>query len=91
MTILRTRRRLVNFRLTDEELASLKVACLIEGARNVSDFARKAVLQSARGRLYPESSTPEMLVALERRLARIELALGAWASAAEKNSGGGLE
>lgn len=72
MSLPRTRRRLVNFRLTDEELASLKVACLIAGARTLSDFARTAVLALAHGRLYPEASPVSALAGLAERLERIE-------------------
>ena len=75
MSCLKTRRRLVNFRLTDDELASLKVACLIEGARNISEFARQAVLQSAQAHLYPESRNGEFFALVAERLARIEAAL----------------
>ena len=47
MSILKPRNRLVNFRLTDEEFIYLRDACLAQGARSISDFARGAVLRQA--------------------------------------------
>jgi hypothetical protein len=61
MTFLKRRSRLLSFRVTQEEFDDLRAACLAKGARNVSDFARTALLQSC-------SST-------ERRLADIEAAI----------------
>lgn len=61
MTFLKRRSRLLSFRVTPEEFDDLRAACLAKGARNVSDFARTALLQSC-------SST-------ERRLAEIEAAI----------------
>jgi hypothetical protein len=43
---LKRRNRIVVFRLTQEEYASLKSACVDRGARNISDFARAALLSS---------------------------------------------
>jgi len=43
---LKRRNRIVIFRLTEEEYASLKVTCADRGARSVSDFARSALLSS---------------------------------------------
>jgi hypothetical protein len=61
MTFLKRRSRLLSFRVTPEEFDDLRAACLAKGARNVSDFARTALLQTC-------SST-------ERRLADIEAAI----------------
>jgi hypothetical protein len=47
MSILKPRNRLVNFRLTEEEFGYLRDACLAQGARSISDFARSAVLRQA--------------------------------------------
>lgn len=44
MSVLKTRNRLINFRLTEEEYLSLHHACGEQGARSVSDFARAAVM-----------------------------------------------
>lgn len=46
MSVLNPRTRLVNFRLSEEEFQSLKLACENSGARSLSDFARSAVLLS---------------------------------------------
>lgn len=46
MSVLKPRNRLVNFRLSEEEFASLQAACRASGARSLSDFARSAVLAS---------------------------------------------
>jgi hypothetical protein len=61
MTYLKRRSRLLSFRVTQEEFDDLRAASLAKGARNVSDFARTALLESC-------SST-------ERRLANIEAAI----------------
>jgi uncharacterized protein (DUF1778 family) len=44
MSVLKTRNRLINFRLTDEEFHAVHQACAQQGARSVSDFARAAVM-----------------------------------------------
>jgi len=61
MTFLKRRSRLLSFRVTQEEFDDLLAACAANGARNVSDFARTALLQSC-------SST-------DRRLADMEAAI----------------
>jgi len=40
------RRRLVNFRLTEDEYQQLRQTCLLNGSRGVSEFARRAILDS---------------------------------------------
>ena len=63
MPALKRRNRIVVFRLTQEEYASLKNACVHRGARNVSDFARNALLSSMAADGPP---------ALDRRMAELE-------------------
>ena len=46
MSVLKPRNRLVNFRLSEEEFETMKVACVNSGARSLSDFARGSVLQA---------------------------------------------
>ena len=75
MSVVKARSRLLSFRLTQDELENLKVACLMQGARNTSDFARSAVLQLAETHLRPESRVLDRFSALELRLAEIEAAL----------------
>src|SRR4030095_2056556 len=72
MDIVKTRSRLVSFRLTQDELENLRVACLMLGARNVSDFARRAVLDLAEARVHPETQLLDRFSGLELRLAEIE-------------------
>jgi hypothetical protein len=46
MPTLKRRTRIVLFRLTDDEYEALQLACVKRGARTVSDFARKELLQA---------------------------------------------
>jgi len=46
-----TRRRVVYFRVTDEEYESLERACVADGAHSVSEFTRASVLRSIDGSL----------------------------------------
>jgi len=75
MGVLKTRSRLVSFRLTQEELEHLRVACLLHEARNVSDFARAAVLQRADARVHPEAQILERFSSIETRLFEMETML----------------
>ena len=71
MTV-RARNRLVSFRLTGEELENLRIACLVQGARNVSEFARSAVLELSGPRTQPESQILDRFGAMEARIGDIE-------------------
>ena len=44
MAVLRSRSRLVTFRLDPEEYDALRRVCISTGARSMSEFAREAVL-----------------------------------------------
>jgi hypothetical protein len=46
LAVLRSRSRLVTFRLDPEEYAALRRVCVNTGARSMSEFAREAVLAS---------------------------------------------
>ena len=46
MSVLKRRSKLVSFRLSDEEYEKLRVACVAEGARSISEFARSALQRS---------------------------------------------
>lgn len=48
------RTRAVNFRVSEEEFQELKKACATQGARSVSEFARKAVWRMVVGVLGPQ-------------------------------------
>jgi hypothetical protein len=70
-----TRKRLVNFRVTDEEFMRLKHASSLRNARCLSDFARSAILETARAvEPWDESggSVSDQLQSFDRRLARLE-------------------
>jgi hypothetical protein len=73
MSILHARSRLVSFRLTQNELEDLRVACLLKGARNVSEFARDAVLQRAEA--TPEAQLLDRFSNVETRLNGLEQSL----------------
>jgi len=75
MNVAKARSRLLSFRLTQDELENLKVACLMQGGRNTSDFARTAVLQLSEGHLRPDSRMLDRFSTLESRLSEIEAAL----------------
>lgn len=70
-----TRNRLINFRVTDEEFRRLKTASTQRNARCLSDFARSAILETARGTNgapEPADAVTSQLQAFDRRLARLE-------------------
>jgi hypothetical protein len=75
VSVLKARSRLVSFRLTQEELENLRVACLMQGARNTSDFARNAVLQLAESRVHPSAQVLDRFSSVEVRLSDIESTL----------------
>lgn len=73
--MLKTRDRLVNFRVTQDELDYLKLACAAKGARSVSDFARSAVLRSAADGSDPLRLLESHLAAVDRKLSQIQESL----------------
>ena len=64
----KVRARLVNFRVTDDELAQLKTASDRHGARCLSAFARKMILNAAND-IEPRA---DRLEALDHRLSILE-------------------
>lgn len=46
MSVLRPRNRIVNFRVSEDELERMKEQCKLSGHRSISDFARSSVLDS---------------------------------------------
>lgn len=68
----KNRTRLVSFRLTPDELENLRVACLLKGARNVSDFARGAVLELYGPRARHDEHLLDRFSALELRMTDIQ-------------------
>jgi hypothetical protein len=65
----KVRGRLVNFRVTDDEFEQLKIACDRQGARCLSAFARKMILNA--GTPGSDSHADE-LATLDRRLSILE-------------------
>ena len=69
MTVIKPRKRLVNFRLTEEEYQHLTVACSLRGSRSLSDFARSAVLRSTDS---PEQAVGYRLATLDQKVLELE-------------------
>ena len=87
MSILKPRNRLVNFRLTEEEFGQLREACLAQGARSISDFARSAVLRqadysemaaprSAHGVIAGDGPSTQSLLELQSAMQQLEARVG---------------
>ncbi len=69
----RLRSRIVNFRVTDEELERLKTASALRGARCLSDFARSVMLETADAPPGgPEDSRDGRMLSLEQRMNALE-------------------
>ena len=80
----KVRSRLINFRVTDEELEQLKAAATIQGSRCLSEFARFVMLGRAHG-VHPQGAESldgklslfdQRLNTLEANVARLVEALG---------------
>ncbi len=69
MSALKRRTKVVIFRLTDDEYHDLKAACVTRGARNVSDFARNALMQSV---TQEQEMVSEKLAQIESGVQRLE-------------------
>jgi hypothetical protein len=70
----KTKNRIINFRVTDEELACLKLASDLHGARCLSDFARTVMLGTAGGSRPTDGDKhiEERISSLDGRLASVE-------------------
>ena len=84
--MLKRRDRLVNFRVTEDELSQLKLASDRQGARCLSDFAREASLASARLGLARRTAEGEPVMehrlrGWDQRLSLLESRLSRLASA----------
>ena len=71
MPVSNARRRVVVFRLSQDEYDCLKRACFDKGARNLSDFTRSELLAVIRSG-PPEGVMYRRLSELERRLAEVQ-------------------
>jgi hypothetical protein len=83
----KVRRRLVNFRVTDEELEQLKNAATSQGSRCLSDFARATMLQSLNpgARLTNTESVDNRFAVLDRRLNVLEANVARLAGDSKRN------
>lgn len=72
MAVLRSRSRLVTFRLDPEEYDALRRVCVSSGARSMSEFAREAVLASVDAGRPSKSSLGGDLVTLTSRLNELD-------------------
>ena len=72
MPVLKRRNKIVIFRLTDEEYAELKAACISRGARNVSDFARTALMSAVSGDATHSPALTAKLDQIESGVKRLE-------------------
>jgi hypothetical protein len=72
LAVLRSRSRLVTFRLDPEEYAALRRVCLTTGARSMSEFAREAVLASVDAGKPSRGTLGGDLVTLTARLHELD-------------------
>lgn len=79
MAIRGVRRRLVNIRVTEEEVAGLRKAAEAANARSVSDFCRTAILEASGGH-----SGSTGIDELQQRLALLEQNAGRLAKKIEE-------
>ncbi len=75
MSLLKSRNRLVSFRLSPEEYESLKQACVASSARSISDFARESVLHGIETRRGGRALLGDDLATLSFRLEELDGAL----------------
>jgi hypothetical protein len=69
----KVRSRLINFRVTDEELEQLKAAATVRGSRCLSEFARFVMLGTASGAQSPTTESLDGKLSLfDRRLNILE-------------------
>jgi hypothetical protein len=72
VAVLRSRSRLVTFRLDPEEYTALRRVCISTGARSMSEFAREAVLTSVNAGNAVKSGLGGDLVTLTARLNELD-------------------
>lgn len=75
MAVLKSRNRLVSFRLSPEEYEALKQVCIAVDARSISDFARDAVLHGIEKKGSGRPSLGDDLATLSSRLEVLDSAL----------------
>jgi hypothetical protein len=87
MGVLKPRKRLVNFRLTQEEYERLAAVCAQKGAPSISDFARSAILRTVELESSPAGALNNRLAYLDQRLAQLEAGLRRLARAGDAERG----
>ncbi len=73
MSVINPRNRLVNFRLSEIEFERLKAACLENGARSISEFARSSVLRSLEAPGGMSSEKHNRMTDLDHKVAELEI------------------
>jgi len=73
MSVINPRNRLVNFRLSEVEFEKLKAACLEQGARSISEFARTSVLRSLEQQPGPADGGAGQVKELDKKVAELEI------------------
>lgn len=91
MAVLRSRSRLVTFRLDPEEYAALRRVCVSTGARSMSEFAREAVLASVDAGNSSRGALAGDLVTLTSRLNELDKLLRSASGLIGKVLGAGEE
>ena len=75
MSLLKSRNRLVSFRLSPEEYENLRDVCIASGSRSISDFARESVLHGIETRRGGRALLGDDLATLSFRLEELDDAL----------------
>ncbi len=85
----RVRRRLINFRVTEEEFEKLSAVAQAQGARGISDFTRQVLLERINSQAADQAILQEKLREFEERLERLEASVGGLAGALTHRGAGG--
>ena len=91
MPVYSPRTRLVNFRVNEEEYATLCAACSQNGARSISDFARLAVLRHAAADERQATSMHWRLAALGHKMSELECRVSQLLRLLDMAEAGGLD
>jgi hypothetical protein len=67
LAVLKPRTRLISFRLSEEEYSKLRGACLANGARSISEFARQALQRTVSRRSDPATNRRSMAFGLNAK------------------------
>ena len=84
MPFLKRRNRMVIFRVTEDEYKDLKSVSEVRGARNLSDFARKELLESIRRDAPPAAEVSGRLTRIDHKLEALEGLIGRMAQILER-------